>query len=123
MSARERMLAGQLYDASDPELVAARARARELLAAGRFEQLFASIGRDAVVESPFHCDYGFNVAVGEWFYANAGCVFLDCAPISIGDRVLLGPAVHLYAATHPLDVETRRRGLEYALPIAIDDDV
>ena len=123
MSALEQMVAGRLYDAADPELVAARARARELLAAGRFEQLFASIGRDAVVEPPFHCDYGFNISVGERFYANAGCVFLDCALIAIGDRVLLGPAVQLYAATHPVDVETRRRGLEFALPITIGDDV
>jgi maltose O-acetyltransferase len=61
--------------------------------------------------------------VGERFYANVGCVFLDCAPISIGDGVLLGPAVQLYAATHPLDAETRRRGLEYALPISVGDEV
>jgi maltose O-acetyltransferase len=124
------MLAGELYDARDPELVAARARARELL--GRFnaqpdrsllEELLGSVGPEAVIEPPFHCDYGFNVSVGERFYANVGCVFLDCAPISIGDGVLLGPAVQLYAATHPLDAETRRRGLEYALPISVGDDV
>jgi maltose O-acetyltransferase len=125
----ERMPAGELYDALDPELVAARARARELL--GRFnaeqdrsllEELFASVGSDAVIEPPFHCDYGFNLSIGERFYANVGCVFLDCAPISIGNGVLLGPAVQLYGATHPLDAETRRRGLEYALPISIGDD-
>jgi maltose O-acetyltransferase len=123
VSALEQMVGGELYDASDPELVAARARARELLAAGRFAQLFAAMGREAVVEPPFHCDYGFNITVGERFYANCGCVFLDCAPITIGDRVLLGPSVHLYAATHPVDAATRRRGLEYALPITIGDDV
>jgi maltose O-acetyltransferase len=121
--------AGELYDALDPDLVAARARARELLGwfnarpdASLLEQLFGSVGADAVAEPPFHCDYGFNVSVGERFYANAGCVFLDCAQIEIGDHVLLGPSVHLYAATHPLDAETRRRGLEYALPITIGDD-
>jgi maltose O-acetyltransferase len=124
------MRRGELYDAFDPELVAARARARERLAsfnsrpdASSLEQLFGSVGPDVVVEPPFHCDYGFNVFVGERFYANTGCVFLDCAPIELGDRVLLGPAVHLYAATHPLDAETRRRGLEYALPITVGDDV
>jgi maltose O-acetyltransferase len=124
------MLAGELYDASDPELAAERARARELLA--RFnarphrallDELFASVGQDATIEPPFHCDYGFNISVGDRFYANVNCVFLDCAPIAIGDRVLFGPAVQLYAATHPVDAETRRRGLEYALPIAIGDDV
>jgi maltose O-acetyltransferase len=129
-SEREKMTAGELYDPADPELSEARARARELL--GRFNaggdaallgQLFRSVGAAVVVEPPLHCDYGFNVAVGDRFYANAGCVFLDCAPIEIGDSVLLGPSVHLYAATHTLDAETRRRGLEYALPIAIEDDV
>jgi maltose O-acetyltransferase len=126
----EKMVTGELYDALDPELVSARARARELL--GRFntaphrsllEDLLSTVGTDAVTEPPFHCDYGFNISLGERFYANVGCVFLDCAPISIGDRTLLGPAVQLYAATHPLDAETRRLGLEYALPISIGDDV
>jgi maltose O-acetyltransferase len=130
MSAKERMLAGELYDASDPELSAARTRARELLA--RFnagptrmllEELLASVGAEAVIEAPFHCDYGFNITVGERFYANANCVFLDCAPIAIGDRVLFGPAVQLYAATHPIDAETRASGLEYALPITVGNDV
>lgn len=126
----ERMLAGELYDALDPELVAARARARDLLERFNAEpgrsvlhELLGSVGSDAVIEPPFHCDYGFNVSVGDRFYANVGCVFLDCAPISIGNRVLLGPAVHVYAATHPLDAESRRKGLEYALPISIGDDV
>jgi maltose O-acetyltransferase len=130
VSAKQRMLSGEPYDASDPELTAARSRARELLARfnGRpdrsvLEELFASVGPEVVIEPPFHCDYGFNLSVGERFYANVNCVFLDCAPISIGDRVLFGPAVQLYAATHSVDAETRRRGLEYALPITIGDDV
>jgi maltose O-acetyltransferase len=123
------MLAGELYDASDPELAASRERARDLL--GRYNaerdpallaELFGRLGRKAVVEAPFHCDYGWNIAVGEHFYANAFCVFLDCAPIEIGDRVLLGPGVHLYTATHPRDASERREGLEYARPIAIGDD-
>jgi maltose O-acetyltransferase len=124
------MLAGELYDASDPELTAARARARELLfrfnarpERSLLEELLSSVGAEAVIEPPFHCDYGSNISVGDRFYANVGCVFLDCAPISIGDRTLFGPAVQLCAATHPLDAETRRRGLEYALPIEIGDDV
>jgi maltose O-acetyltransferase len=130
MSERTKMLAGELYDAMDPELVAARTRARELLSrynaapdAGLLRQLLGSVGRDAVAEPPFHCDYGENIAVGERFYANAGCVFLDCAAVTIGDRVLLGPGVHLYAATHPVDAETRRAGLEFARPITVGDDV
>jgi maltose O-acetyltransferase len=127
---RERMLAGELYDASDPELVAGRRRVRELVdrynadpAPELLRELLGEVGPDAVVEPPFHCDYGDNVALGERFYANAGCVFLDCARIAFGDRVLLGPGVHVYAATHPVDTETRRRGLEYARPVTIGDDV
>jgi maltose O-acetyltransferase len=124
------MRAGEPYDASDPELAAARTQAREVLAQfnarperALLEELLASVGPETVIEPPFHCDYGFNISVGERFYANVNCVFLDCAPISIGDRVLFGPAVQLYAATHSVDAEARRRRLEYALPIAIGDDV
>ena len=97
MTARERMVAGELYDALDPELVEARRHARALLA-------------------------GFNISVGKRFYANVNCVFLDCAPIEIGAHVLLGPAVQLYTATHPLDSAERRRGLELAKPIVVGDD-
>jgi maltose O-acetyltransferase len=130
MSERAKMLAGELYDASDPGLVAARARARELWARYNaapaisiLEELFEHLGADAVVERPFHCDYGTNISIGKGFYANVGCVFLDCARIEIGDRVLFGPNVQLYAATHPVEAEARREGLEYALPIVIGDDV
>ena len=122
-------MGGELYDALDPELVEARERARLLLArynaTGDREALTALLGRladDAVVEPPFHCDYGFNISVGRRFYANVNCVFLDCAPIEIGDHVLLGPGVHLYAATHPLDAAERRGGLELAKPISVGDD-
>ena len=129
MTARERMVAGELYDALDPELVEARERARLLLArynaTGDREALtalFVRLADDAVVEPPFHCDYGFNISVGVRLYANVSCVFLDCAPIEIGDNVLLGPAVHLYTATHPLDSAERRSGLELAKPISVGDD-
>ena len=129
MTAREQMLAGELYDALDPELVDAREHVRQLLAlynaTGDRQALTALFGRladDAIVEPPFHCDYGFNISVGVRFYANVNCVFLDCAAIEIGDHVLLGPGVHLYTATHPLDSAERRRGLELAKPIVVGDD-
>jgi maltose O-acetyltransferase len=123
------MLAGELYDATDPELAADRERARALLLRYANERdpallgtLFERLGKGAVIEAPFHCDYGWNIALGERVYANAFCVFLDCAPIEIGDRALLGPGVHLYTATHPLEAAERKQGLEYARPIAIGDD-
>jgi maltose O-acetyltransferase len=129
LTARERMLAGELYDATDPELAADRERARALLLRYANERdpallgtLFERLGKGAVVEAPFHCDYGWNIALGERVYANAFCVFLDCAPIEIGDQALLGPGVHLYTATHPLEAAERKQGLEYARPIAIGDD-
>jgi len=129
MTARDQVVAGELYDASDPELVDARAHARQLLARYNasgdrvaLAALFARLTDDAIIEQPFHCDYGFNISVGARFYANVNCVFLDCALIEIGDHVLVGPGVHLYTATHSLDSAERRRGLELAKPIAIGDD-
>jgi maltose O-acetyltransferase len=117
------------YDPSAPELLAARTRAkavlREFAASGDIgvlRALFGELPEDAVIEPPFYCDYGSNIHVGSRFYANSGCVFLDCAPITIGDNVQLGPLVQLLAPTHPLDAETRRTGVESAEPIAIGDD-
>jgi maltose O-acetyltransferase len=129
VTARERMLAGELYDPTDPELAAGQARARELVQrysldrdAALLATLFGRLGDKAFVEAPFHCDYGWNIALGERVYVNAFCVFLDCAPIVIGDRTLLGPAVQLYTATHPREAAERRTGLEYARPITIGAD-
>lgn len=125
----------ELYDPWEPERVRARARANALLArynrttssdeADRFEilgELFSRIGPGTVIEPPFHCDYGSNISVGDRFYANAGCVVLDCAPVTIGDRVQLGPQVQLLAVSHPLDRAQRAAGLEYGEPITIGDD-
>lgn len=135
-SEKERMLNGELYDASDPQLVAERERARELTREynrttedelGRrrdlLEELFGTVESDAFVEPPFRCDYGSNVHVGEGFYANFGCVVLDVYRVAFGRNCLLGPGVHVYAATHPLSAEERAEGLEYGKPVAVGDDV
>jgi maltose O-acetyltransferase len=126
----------QLYDPLAPELVQARRRARRLLArynttaeeqdaerASLLAELLARVGAEPWIEPPFFCDYGSNTSIGDRFYANTGCVVLDSAEVRIGDRVLFGPNVQLYAATHPLESELRAQGLEYAAPITIDDDV
>src|SRR4051812_8550359 len=110
------MLAGELYDASDPELVEARARARRLTAAYNatqqddaaarerlLEELLGRAGDGAWIEPPFFCDYGSYIELGAKAFLNFNCVVLDCAPVSIGDRTLIGPAVQLSAATHPVD--------------------
>jgi maltose O-acetyltransferase len=133
---RQRMVAGELYRASDPDLVEARARARGLTArynatapenaAERraiLRELLAEVGDEAWIEPPFHCDYGWNIFVGERAFLNFNCVVLDCAPVSIGALTQIGPAVQLCAATHPVDPEARADGLEQARPIAIGRNV
>lgn len=132
----DKMLAGELYRAEDPDLVARRVAARRLVRqynlsaaddpAAReaiLRQLFGFIGPGSFIEPTFRCDYGFNIRVGRKFYANFDCVFLDCAPITIGDEVMLAPGVHLYTATHPMDHEVRASGREFAKPITIGNRV
>lgn len=133
---KEKMLAGQLYDASDPELVAARRRARDLLARLNsssdsqhdlrqeiYTALFGTISASVAIEPPFYCDYGTNIHLGDRVFFNFNCVVLDPAEVHIGSDVLFGPAVQIYTATHPLDWCVRRRGLESARPVEIGSDV
>ena len=133
---RERMLAGELYLASDPELVAARERARELtqrynallpLAAEErravLSDLIGELGDDVWVEPPFYCDYGSNITLGDGAYFNFGCIVLDCAHVEVGPLTKLGPAVQLCAATHPVDPEERATGWELAQPIVVGRNV
>jgi maltose O-acetyltransferase len=130
------MLAGELYRSADPELVADIRRAQRLLArynatsdektderTALLRELLGSCGDGTVIKPVFACDYGYHIRVGRNAFINYHCVFLDCAPIEIGDHVQMGPAVQLYTAEHPLDADIRRSGLEYARPIRIGDDV
>jgi maltose O-acetyltransferase len=134
-SEREKMLAGELYNALDGELVLARERARNLcqdLNASReadqelrrriLGELFGAGGESVWVQPPFFCDYGFNIHLGKKCYFNFNCVVLDVCEVRIGDHTLFGPAVQIYTATHPLDAELRRQQ-EYGKPIAIGSDV
>ncbi|MFB6201667.1 MAG: sugar O-acetyltransferase [Halorhabdus sp.] len=135
-SEKEKMLAGEQYDASDPELVADRERARELtmafnqFAPSAYEdkqallgELFGAGGEEASVEAPLQVDYGYNITVGAGFEANFGCVFLDVTDITFGEQCLLGPGVHAYTATHPVDPDARAAGLERGKPITVGDNV
>lgn len=88
-----------------------------------FEKLIPSLGKNPWIESPFSCDYGSNLIIGDNFYANTNCTLLDCATITIGDNVLLGPNVSLYTSNHAFDAEERIEGLEQVLPISIGDNV
>ena len=129
---REKMLAGELYVAVDPELTAARIRARRLVraynatdeeeAAQRREllgQLLGSMGPGVWIEPPFQCDYGTQIHLGARVFINFQCVILDCNTVTIGDDAALGPGVHIYAATHPLDPDERIKGPELARPVTL----
>ncbi|MDG9671062.1 sugar O-acetyltransferase [Hahella sp. CR1] len=132
MSEKMKMLAGQLYDPTDPELVEMRLSARllteQLNATSAVEpdarrrlvkELFGCTGENIFIESSFNCDYGRHIHVGENFYANFGCVILDVAEVRIGDNCLIAPQVGIYTATHPIDPVERNSGKEYALPVTI----
>lgn len=136
MSEKQKMLAGDLYLASDPELVADRLRARNILhsynstmpdrTAERSQILkdfFGSLGPDHEIEPPFYCDYGYNIHAGRKLYMNFGCVILDCNKVTIGDNVLMGPYVQIYAASHPTDSSVRLSGRELSAPVTIGDNV
>lgn len=87
-----------------------------------YQQLFGQVS-SAYIEPHFFCDYGSNIFLGERFYANHNCVILDCAQVRIGDRVMFGPNVQIYATTHPLDPVERATGKEFCAAVTIGDDV
>ena len=135
-SEKEKMLAGELYDAGDPELEAERAtthhwlmRYNAALAASASDrralllERFAQVGAGAVIRPPFHCDYGCNISLGAGVFLNFNCVILDVVAVSIGDKTQIGPAVQLLAADHPRDAATRAAGLEFGRPIRIGCNV
>ena len=93
-------------------------RRREIL-----EELLGQVGENIFIEPTFKCDYGYNIKVGDNFYANFDCVILDVCPVNIGKNVFLAPGVHIYTATHPLDAEERCSGAEYGKPVTIGDNV
>mgnify|MGYP001624135973 FL=1 len=137
MTEKEKMKCGLLYDAgSDQALAKDRAACKELCHAynqtppsdrARREMLMRKIlgkvGSSFHIESAFWCDYGYNITIGENFYANHNTVILDCAEVIFGDHVFLGPNCGFYTAGHPLDAERRNAGLEFARPITIGNDV
>lgn len=134
-SEREKMLAGELYDPMDAELVAARARASDLCQAlnaargseheARREilgELFGAGGETVRMQPPFFCDYGANIELGEEVFFNFNCVVLDVCRVRIGRFTLFGPAVQIYTPMHPFDPELRRRE-EFGKPVEIGADV
>lgn len=133
---KEKMLNGELYDASDPQLTAERREARLLikqlndssedetpLREQTLQKLIGRAGKELWIEPPFYCDYGSNISVGDKVFFNFNCVVLDVMPVTIGSNVLFGPNVQIYTATHPLDWRERAKWLEFAKPISIGSDV
>jgi len=132
---RQKMLAGEMYDPLDPELVAGRERARDLCQAlnGTREgqqderrrilaELFGSGGESVWMQPPFFCDYGSNIELGERVFFNFNCIVLDVCRVRIGDFTLFGPAVQIYTPMHPFNVAERRR-TEFGKPVDIGSDV
>ena len=135
-SEKEKMIAGEMYNAFTPELMAERMKCRELMhdynltrpneekkRDEMIRSLFGQFGTNSVIERPLLCDYGYNVYWGKNSFANYNLVLLDTCPIYVGDYVLMGPDVKLYAATHPTDPQERLDGLEYGKPIRIGNNV
>lgn len=87
------------------------------------ETLLGKTGQDFTILSPFYCDYGYNIEIGENFFANMNLIILDGAKVKIGDNAFIAPNVGIYTAGHPLDAEQRNRGLEYAYPVTIGNNV
>lgn len=130
---KEKMLEGELYDATDMELVQLHRLARVVLAEFNHELvedkssllkgLFGKTGEKFFIKPSFNCDYGSNIFVRENFFANYDCIILDVCKVTIGENCMLGPRVCIYTATHPLDSKTRASGLEYGKPVTIGDNV
>jgi maltose O-acetyltransferase len=132
---REKMLAGELYNALDPELVILRTQARKLCQQlnsvleleesqhrETLKQLFAQGGDTVWLQPPFYCDYGANISLGQRVYFNFDCVILDVCKVQIGDFCFFGPKVQIYAASHPMDA-AQRRTEEFGKPVTIGNDV
>jgi maltose O-acetyltransferase len=135
-SQRERMLRGEPYRADDPELVADRQACQRLLevfnaspagdegSQAVLHQLFGSLGEGSMILPRLQCDYGAQIAVGAGCFINYDAVLLDCASITIGDHVSIGPRAQLVTALHPVDdYQARRAGWESAAPIVLGDNV
>ncbi|WP_410219833.1 sugar O-acetyltransferase [Pedobacter sp.] len=136
LTEKEKMIMGMAYRPSDKQLSADRLKARELIfefnrlppkgfkqRKSIIKQLFAHTENMFYVEAPFNCDYGYNISIGQNFYANFNLTILDCAPVNIGDNVFIGPNVSLFTAGHPMHPHLRNQHIEWAKPITIGNNV
>ncbi|MXO77140.1 acetyltransferase [Paenibacillus sp. OT2-17] len=133
---KQKMMNGELYVAADPQLTNEREYARRCVRLFNqtaetdreyreklLKELFGSTGENIGMEPNIRCDYGYNIHVGENFYANFDCTILDVCEVRIGDNCFIAPGVHIYTATHPIDPFERIAGPEYGKPITIGNNV
>ena len=133
---KEKMLAGEPFKFGDAELMEDKKNARILAEKynhsseddlnyrkNLLKQLFGRCGENITIKPPFHCDYGYQIFVGENFVANFDCVFLDAAPIEIGNNCLIGPKTCIYTISHPLDRQERQEGIGLIKKVTIGNDV
>lgn len=136
MTEKQHMLAGNMYDPMDEQLVKERHRARLLFQqinslnddskAERIKLLYELLeqaGKNLWIEPPFYCDYGYNILTGDNIFMNFNCCILDVTTVTIGNHVMIGPHVQIYTATHPLEHTLRNSGKEFAKPITIGNNV
>ena len=137
MTEKEKMLAHKMYDANyDKTLLEERVKAKELCydfnqlrpsdEAGQkaiLQKLLGKVGKNFSITAPFWCDYGYNIELGENFYANHNLVILDGGKVTFGDNVFIAPDCGFHTAGHPIDFERRNAGLEYAYPITVGSNV
>jgi len=136
LTQKQKMLAGQLYHADDPEIQADQQSAKAWMVrynaalAGTADERrrllrerLAAVGNGAVIRPPFHCDYGYNISLADNVFLNFNCVILDVVAVSIGAGTQIGPAVQIYTADHPRDPAVRATGAEFGRPISIGRNV
>lgn len=137
MDEKEKMLAGELYDGNyNKELEEERLKAKNLCfeynnikpsnkeeKKNLMRKILGNTKENFVIEQPFMCDYGWNIEIGENFYSNHNLIILDGNKVKFGDNVFIAPNCGFYTAGHPLDYETRNKGLEYAKPIEVGNNV
>lgn len=137
MTEKEKMLAGEIYDANfNKELIGERMKAQDLCykynsikpsnikkRQSIIRKIIGKTKNNFLIEQPFICDYGYNIEIGENFYSNHNLTILDGNKVKFGDNVFIAPNCSFYTAGHPVDAETRNKGLEYAKPIEVGNNV
>ena len=137
MTEKEKMLAGEIYDANfNKELIRERMKAQDLCykynsikpsnikkRQSTIRRIIGKTKNNFLIEQPFICDYGYNIEIGENFYSNHNLTILDGNKVKFGDNVFIAPNCSFYTAGHPVDAETRNKGLEYAKPIEVGSNV